>query len=123
MNTQVEITLPSPVPVNGSEIKTITYTREPTGKDLGRFTPMDLMEGNRRALQQVVPRIASPYISDAQIKEMGFSNLQALANGFGGFLEHVNVDEMVTVKTSPSTPASPVSSTQAESSKASAQKT
>jgi hypothetical protein len=118
---QVEVELASALTIDGQTVTTLTYTREPTGNDLGRFTTMDLFEGNVKALAHVVPKIARPHISNAVVKGMTTGNLTALAMGFAAFLEHLDVSSMAKVKETTST--SPNGGTAETASKSQGQKT
>ena len=116
----VEVTLPSPLTIDGASVTTLEYTREPTGADLGRFTSMDLFEGNVKALAHVVPKVALPHLSGDVVRNMGTGNLTALALGFAAFLEGVDLDQMVKMK---GPVISPAGSTAEQSSSSSARKT
>lgn len=118
---QVDVELASPLTIDGQSVTTLTYVREPIGTDLGRFTTMDLFEGDVKALAHVVPKIARPHISRDVVKNMSTGNLTALSLGFAAFLEHLDMSNMAKVKETTST--SPSGGTAETASKSSGQKT
>lgn len=118
--TAIAITLASALVIDGQSVTTLEYTREPTGVDLGKYTSMDLFEGNVKALAHVVPKIARPHVSRDVVRNMTTGNLTALALGFAAFLEDVDLDQMVKVMV---TTTSPSGSTAAKTSNSSDRKT
>lgn len=107
----VTVTLPSPVTVNGETVAAIVLTREPTGKDLGNHSVMDLVvDGNRRALAHVTARIGSPALPSETIKGFGLANLMALQSGYAAFLDGTDFDALVTKTSSTATPTDVASS-------------
>ena len=112
----VDITLPEPFEVNGAPVTEITYTRCPTGVDLGRYTFQDLIEGQTRALQLVVPRVCEPRIPPILIKNASVRQLRALTEGFGAFFEGVEL-ESAKPRTSGSTQTIQTGATQTPSTK------
>jgi hypothetical protein len=118
---QVDVELASPLTIDGQSVTTLTFVREPIGSDLGRYTTMDLFEGNVKALAHVVPKITRPHISREVVLNMSTGNLTALSMGFAAFLEHLDVASMAKVK--PTTSTSPSGGTAETASKPSSQKT
>lgn len=95
----VTVTLPDPIEINGQMVTSVQYTRQPNGRDLQRHTFSELIEGNVKALANVVPKIANPSLTPAIIRDATARNLTAMQNGFGLFFEGVDVEAMATVST------------------------
>lgn len=119
----VIVTLASPLTIDGEQVTKLDFTREPIGVDLGRFTSMDLYEGNVKALAHVVPKIARPHVSREVVRNMTSGNLTALALGFAAFLEGVDLDQMAKLVDLAETVASQTGSTAAKTSNSSDRKT
>ncbi|MGD8174800.1 phage tail assembly protein [Marinimicrobium sp. ARAG 43.8] len=79
------ITLDQPIPRGGNDITTLTL-RKPASGELRGLNLYDLMQMDVTALCKLVPRIATPSIAEADVRQMAPSDLTQIGMEVNGFL-------------------------------------
>lgn len=84
--TQKEITLSTPIISGKTEIKTITIRKPLTG-DLRGVKLLDFVDADVNSLAKVLPRIATPTLSEQDVYNMDLADLTQIVVEISGFLK------------------------------------
>lgn len=82
---QVNVELETPIKREGGDITQVTL-RKPGSGELRGVSLTDLLNMDVNSLIRVIPRVASPTVTEADVRQMDVADLVALGGEVAGFL-------------------------------------